>query len=881
LSNQKATTVRVSGLALQTNPLDGEAPLGSLKVADNVYLRRPGILEPANKLTSTTLTGFPGGVNQMVLKSSADAFDNYVSNFVRATGANDDAAGLQIQDVGTGTSAYFSAVRSKDSATPDRTLQFQPGRTFTTYSRDRRIYSGEQAPVTLTRDMAGSSWELRIAGLQQPNGVQARTSAIAPLAAVTIAPASSQAYYRAVFYRKYQNYTLVSAPSAATMLINSGAAAFAVKVDVNWPDESTPANVGDICIIYRTKFVSIGTDPGSVFQECTRGTLDSTAVANGLITIRDLCPDNNLGPELYTNEGQEGATQANYPPPDSRGVCTYNDTTFYVMNRDWPAVNDIGINDFGSINGGAVVGVYSATNATTLSAGANVIVFSGNLTSNLSVGMVVSQADIFTGAIGYVSSVTYSAGPNQTSVTINNSYGLAGTITGGPLTAGTTTFYVADSVRFHVTLYSGGTADYLCWYRDTDPWLIPANFGSGSSQLRSLVVSSIDAYNTPAVSMSFTQAQTGRIQSFEIYVSHGYAYTRLDTVDSTTQIGMRASVQSTSTSRLYYSKTSLPEAVPPSNYFDVGYGRILRLVTDNNSLYAFCTDGVYRITGAGNDWTVIQISKTQRIVHADAVCTQNGQVFAWCADGLYLVSENGCTNLSTAAVGPSLNLLGGTQLAYFSDKWGTFLASNDYERELYLSSNTWFNDTGNWVHNGTYVFNLNTGSWSTRSTIAPQSAAYVPQLSVLYFPRNASTSSASLYYDVDGNGWEAPTVVFNDFAAGAPGFLKQWIDANLLIDPHTISYKYASPPSYTKNCKMQFLFDNDAAVAQSTNYRYSTEKSLPREHIWVPRRTALKDVLTVGFVSLAVDDHAVAVSVYFQLQGITLRYRVASETFQK
>ena len=62
------------------------------------------------------------------------------------------------------------------------------------------------------------------------------------------------------------------------------------------------------------------------------------------------------------------------------------------------------------------------------------------------------------------------------------------------------------------------------------------------------------------------------------------------------------SVQSVSESNVFFSKVGLPESVPPGNRFPVGHGKILRAVSDNNSWYALCTDGVYRVTGAGNDW---------------------------------------------------------------------------------------------------------------------------------------------------------------------------------------------------------------------------------------------------------------------------------------
>lgn len=871
----KDVVANVTGLMLQPNPLSQVQP-GSLKIADNVMLRRTGTLEPANGLTDTNLTGITDA-NKTILKSFADILDNKISSIIIGSGTVPEAKGLHLQDL-SGGGTYYTAVRERDNSTPGRTLTFKPGRSFETVSRDRRIYSCEKAPVTWTRNMADDGDELRISGMQQPGGVNAQTNFTAPLSTVVIAPAGKQAAYRALFYRKYPKYDLFSAPTAPFLYVNDSTDVFSVRVRVNFNDESTPADVGDICIVYRTPFVDIGVDPGDSFRECVRTTLDNTAVNNGQVAMFDLCPDAQLREYLYTNTNREKAEQANYPPPDSRGVATFNDTTFYVANRDWPVLK-LGINDFGSINAGGAVGMYNAFNASAIAAGDAHVDFSGDLTGFLTVGMVISQ-DASTSPIGYVNSVTYNGGTGLTTVSFSNAFGFPGIVTGGPYGPTTHQFWIADSIEFITENYNGSASGWMFWYQFDDPYLIPYTLAAFNAQVRGIVVSTLTVPEAPGVNLTFTQNQTGRFKSFTISVTHGDAYTQLDSVVG--GVGMKASTQNVSTSRLYYSKTSLPEAVPPGNYEDVGHGEIYRIISDSNSLYAFCSDGIYRLTGSGNDWTIVQLSRTHKLVHPDAVCTLGGTIFGWFSEGVCTVSENGAQNISQDAISPELNLL--LDLPQDSVNqwyWGTFMVSDEIEREVYLNVARYFWPDQTWQFEKAYVVNANTSTWVNRPYLQAQSGLFVPGSNTLYFGKNANAGTTLPTMNSENSSLAKPpaTVVFNELTAGGPGVLKQWVDVNLLAEDVRVGTLGQPEP---RNCKVQFLFNDDIpSIPQTSGYRYASATSFLKEHCWVPRRCSVLDTLTVGFTSLDISSADVVTSIRFKLYGIVARYRVASETFQK
>lgn len=905
----KTVNVQVSGLAQQPNPLSG-VPLGSLQQADNVVMRRPGMLEPAPRLDVQLLNDIPDD-NQQVLKSFGDALDTFVCNIILGDGdvGAPTASGLQVQNTHfPSTEDYFTGVRDSDatSAANLRRLNFFPGTSFQTFSRDRRIFTGTGTPYTLTSNTTDSALELRIAGMQQPGGILAIDWGSAPQSEVIVAPIDKQCYYKATFLRRYSNYDIESSPTAPFLYVNdSGSDQYAVRVRVRSNDETTPASAGDLCVLYRTPFSDIDVDPGDNFQECMRYTLDSSDVSDGGITMYDLCPDANLaGAELYTNETQQGAKQANYPPPDSRCIATYNDTTFYASNQDWPAVS-FGIQDFGNIAGGAAIGRYGVSISVTH--GATSIVYPGDVgpgsVANLRPGMVVSYTvtSIADTAFGYVTSVVFAAG--NTTVTFDGSYGLAGTVTP---TTGAHFIYTSDSIRFEVLEYDGSTSNYLFWYQDPDPWTIPAWISGTNSQIRAIVVSTMSVPEPPSVNLSFVTSQVGRFQKYTVYLSRGFGYTQLDhvTTSGDSQTGIKASTQSMSQSLCFFSKTSQPESVPPLNSFSIGHGVIQRLISDQNSLYAMCTDGLYRITGGGNDWTVVQVSRTHMIVHPDAACVCNGIVFAWFTQGVCAVTESGPQNISDSAIGPTLQPIATDVLFNFQDNWGIFMASDDYQREIYLS--VYPTNDGSTVIQPytTYAYSLTTNSWTTRSSLAPVSAAYVPAQTRLYWSNNVLDLPRLSWEDGANTGYEYPVVVFNEFTAGAPGVLKQWIDLNLLAEnayifdetdgdnfhPVVLQFLFGeddeAPYSFSG---VNFMFFTETGVlddAEGAGYPYlcRTPAYFSRAHNWVPKRLSVKDTLTAGFsvwsTPYETDGGTFYKSLYFQLLGITLRYRVASDTFQ-
>jgi hypothetical protein len=136
------------------------------------------------------------------------------------------------------------------------------------------------------------------------------------------------------------------------------------------------------------------------------------------------------------------------------------------------------------------------------------------------------------------------------------------------------------------------------------------------------------------------------------------------------------------------------------------------------------------------------------------------------------------------------------------------------------------------------------------------------------------------FYDPAGDGWLPVTVWFNALQTDDKGKLKQWMDVNYFVAD--VETTVGSDTSY-----LQALFDARNTSTDTLPYPNNTQSmvALSRDvHFWVPRRTALSDQQQLGLMSFVVDEDNepdTTIGFNFQLQGFTVRYRVASDTLKR
>ena len=100
--------------------------------------------------------------------------------------------------------------------------------------------------------------------------------------------------------------------------------------------------------------------------------------------------------------------------------------------------------------------------------------------------------------------------------------------------------------------------------------------------------------------------------------------------------------------RIYYSKTNEPEAVPTSNYIDVGPQdeEIKRILALRDNLFVLKDDGIYVISGtSAPDWSVRLIDST-RIIAPDSAVVLNNQIYCLTEQGITRVVDSGAGIIS-------------------------------------------------------------------------------------------------------------------------------------------------------------------------------------------------------------------------------------------
>ena len=838
MSVEKITTATVSGLATQPNPLSQVAP-GTLSVADNCVARRKGVLSPmpAN-VANVTINTIPAGVPVRTMPG-ADGSITCVTKLAA------DANGNQL--VTTPLDGTFTSYGSVAQGTTTRAFSFRPEETHGTVFRNRQIITEYNSPVVLP---SVAPLAPRMAGLPPPAGLG--LLAIGPVAADEVWTFSDTKWfaYRAIFLRVAtdSSYELKSAPTASFTIKNTTGGNARGQVIAFWQPGIDPVLAGDYIVLYRTEAADSVDALGDNFQEVLRFQLTSTQITAGFVTLDDYTHDQSLGNNLYTNANEEGAIAANLMPPPSTDVCTYGDMAFYASKGSHPIVSLSVVGVFGILPG--FLGRLK-TNAI------GTRTFSGTAT--------IGSRDI----TGVALADTYGLAPFQAAVTSSGAFpfrDLISTITGaGPYTVrmstpsvvtGPVTVTVCDTIQLQAWKDGVSATDFI--YLD-GKWETVALQLAAVTNVKGIRLGLGGIYDTtntgslPYGADFFLYSPiSGLWDRFSVFLSNGTAYS--PSTPSTLGRTQVDSIQDTRRNRLWYSKTGEPEHCKQLGYIDVGAGQILKMWASESALFVFCTDGLWKVTGIEDQLTIQQLDKTTNLVHPDCVCGMDNQVWAWITDGLAAVGENGAETVSTEAVGPALKAQLETYRALVGSAsyWGPSIGCDNYRKEVWLNCD--YSGAGTHTFYKSYILNTENKVFTTQTASQFRTVCYASWLNAM-----CSTINNVLYLPATTD-WVAPTFQFNPPTMGDAGTLKQWVDANYLIDDiSTALTSYTVTP----------IFDGVAGPARTLDAT-ATAKDM---HVWVPRRSALNKKLSFGFT--------VQAGVNFNLYGFALRARVASDSLKR
>lgn len=252
-----------------------------------------------------------------------------------------------------------------------------------------------------------------------------------------------------------------------------------------------------------------------------------------------------------------------------------------------------------------------------------------------------------------------------------------------------------------------------------------------------------------------------------------------------------------------WSENNEPENVPPSNYAFAGSGEIYKIIPTRDCLWFFCSDGLYRLSGAGGsvgeeyDWVIDPVDLSLVIANPMCAVAYREYVYAYTNRGFVSISSEGVIReLSDGRINPAFPAGGGGEELALQNRpwripvsppaisswpWVAVDAANDELWVRSLQGNN-FNSDKIWV------YNTKTDTWCIRvpshyiPAPIPQIAVYssISQVVLTVFTSGTNVVvSKPIGISVD---YEIASATFQPLyggSHGAPYTQKHWQDINL------------------------------------------------------------------------------------------------------
>jgi hypothetical protein len=802
-------TLLPAGWIPDPNP-HSAAPPGAATVADNVVIERRGIVRPR-----------PGFPEKAAFAGTVGAVGTYIFTF-----ENDD---YLWETIGLVYDCEF-LVRVSDGATVHKDASVDTAGPTVYYPVKSTVGASHSAQTSSNLYITTSDGVRRIetttgaAGARAlltgvPQGLTPNVQIDTPLwVGSRWFKADSQVAYRIVFRKTVRGIPLYGAPSGYTILTNPAAGADGgVQVDIPIPLSVQGASgglnivAGDRVLVYRTTSTDADdTPPGDEMQlvadqELTAADLTAALVGTP-VTIYDRVKNENLGAFLYTNSTIDGILQGNNRPPIAGEVIDYA-SSLYFGNCQVYAQQGIDI--------------VKPINMVTVTE-ANVIINVGTPYLNIAGTPDASRIGMFLGAGQSGGAGPWAGDPLGGTVFFPGTTQIIGVDVPGPggrylLSQDALASWggAGNNMELHSYMAAcsqgqmNGTYVLVPYFSDI---YFSASLANGASiPNRMFTVDTTSAAKT-AQNLAMTAGQNGE-RYFNVYQSGGddkiasllweervpkyagpidatqcelfaypadsYAVSPTVVIPEPFALGSGYIFQTNvNQNRVYYSKQSQPEAVPKTNYFDVGSSSfpIQRMIRTRESLFILKQDGVFRLTATSPfDQRLDLVDPTYSLVHPDAACMFDNRIFAWTNQGVVLISDRGISPISANIIQSELDAVQNTLVTIAPQ--GKPFAFADESRDLaYLGvpatglalaactemfvfcgrTSTWsrYTFSDRYLRDGVRPFK---GSWSylAGSTTAPQSKVY-GQNSSPYDASFAITVTVAVGTEITiaaGSGW--------------------------------------------------------------------------------------------------------------------------------
>jgi hypothetical protein len=299
-------TLRAAGLYTDPNP-HSDAPVGALRIADNVVIRRAGVLEPRPGFRAL---GLGGGARYVGIHPAptGDTSEFYLQTIASL----EDDSGTSVPEP-----AWTWASRT---ATQAITQTGEYAGAHAAVARDA-LYVPTSSGVARVEDSVAVR-----TGYPRPGQV---ISAVAsdPFSPVWL-PTDSAVRYRVCLVRESDAGLIVrSAPSSDITATNVSGVDARLQLTLRLPPE---IQAGDVVEVYR----SIAVTPASVVPSdelylAMTYALTASDISSGSTTFFDITEETDLGASLYTNATQQGILQANERPPQTETIVWFNQMLFF------------------------------------------------------------------------------------------------------------------------------------------------------------------------------------------------------------------------------------------------------------------------------------------------------------------------------------------------------------------------------------------------------------------------------------------------------------------------------------------------------------------------------------------------------------------------
>jgi hypothetical protein len=676
-------------VGLVTNAGRLVAPPGSLEVADNVVIRKPGVVEPRPGVTDLTLGWSPPTSNVQKLWE----YDGKPHAY---------------------TSAGFFQIYSST----ERQLVNTAGSTI-----DPALFRNDLLPIAQARGncyVGTQKGVLKLTGSTdtafEESGVQPALSPVLSASAAGSPTAVATGYkvaYRLVVKRTDANGIVTrSAPSGALTYSNTSGATRNVLVLAVM--SSTYAGsfllTSDEIEVYRTRAFTTATTIDEEFAY--------VGLTNTTTGLMDALTDAQRGAALYTSPSQGGATSENQRPPACGCMETYKGHLFFG-NTVTPFRKTVSANVSLVDLAGTATGVGYRRISGTATISTSTITLMAN-TTGLQAGMIVSMYNGGTNIFAqntYIVSVDSASQVTISAPAISTYTGNADFVDAVQVGGQWKPVFTSDSTGVYTTLspMESGIGAY-------------ASATSASSASTTYFARSITP-PTPPYAYTFVIEEMVRssqtASTATIKATHGDEYSPALALYAATATDMDRDVFKHG---LAWSKRDEPEHAPPLNYAQVGDKKasLLGLASTRDSLFILKEDGIWRLSGPGgnglNAWRIDPFDTTTFCVLPQSIQKLNNRIYFLSNKGVARLSESGVEVVSRpindevkrviyAAQSQQTTYgfygLAGDPVLETPPYWAS--AANETENEYLLTIAT--ADT----LSGTLVYNELTNAWTTWS----------------------------------------------------------------------------------------------------------------------------------------------------------------------